>query len=65
MNRYRRPPYIDPQTNVHFDTSGPEFEGWLTKRSAWLQVSVTTCAVSYSYQSYSLTEKNSFLMRTS
>jgi len=37
MNRISRPPYIDPQTNLHFDANSVEFEGWLTKQSEWLQ----------------------------
>jgi len=31
----RRPPYVDPQTNINYDVSGGEFEGWLTKKSMW------------------------------
>merc|ERR1712071_115933 len=37
MNRYRRPPFVDPQTNVHYDANNAEFSGWLTKQSAWLK----------------------------
>jgi len=37
MNRFRRPPYVDPVTNMHYDANGAEFEGWLTKQSAWLK----------------------------
>ena len=33
------PPYIDPQTNIQYDTNNTEFEGWLTKQSMWLKVS--------------------------
>mmetsp|Transcript_39498 Transcript_39498/g.58028 ORF Transcript_39498/g.58028 Transcript_39498/m.58028 type:complete len:149 (-) Transcript_39498:523-969(-) len=32
-----RPPYIDPNTNIRYDTDNPEFEGWLTKQSMWIK----------------------------
>jgi len=32
-----RPPYIDPETQVIYDTNNPEYEGWLTKQSMWLK----------------------------
>jgi hypothetical protein len=34
-----RPPYVDPTTNIIYDTDSPEYEGWLTKQSMWLKVS--------------------------
>ncbi|KAL7561236.1 hypothetical protein ACA910_004157 [Epithemia clementina (nom. ined.)] len=34
---YQRPPYVDPETNIVYDTSNAEYEGWLTKQSAWLK----------------------------
>ena len=34
-----RPPYVDPNTNIIFDTDNAEYEGWLTKQSMWLKVS--------------------------
>ena len=33
-----RPPYVDPNTNIIFDTDNAEYEGWLTKQSMWLKV---------------------------
>lgn len=33
-----RPPYVDPTTNIIYDTDSPEYEGWLTKQSMWLKV---------------------------
>jgi hypothetical protein len=33
-----RPPYVDPNTNIIYDTDNPEYEGWLTKQSMWLKV---------------------------
>jgi hypothetical protein len=35
----RRPPYIDPTTNIAYDVDNPDYEGWLTKQSAWMKVS--------------------------
>jgi len=32
-----RPPYIDPTTGVHHDCSNANFEGYLTKQSAWIR----------------------------
>mmetsp|Transcript_7405 Transcript_7405/g.10063 ORF Transcript_7405/g.10063 Transcript_7405/m.10063 type:complete len:158 (-) Transcript_7405:314-787(-) len=32
-----RPPYVDPNTQICFDATNPEFEGWLTKQSMWLK----------------------------
>ncbi|KAG7337818.1 PH domain containing protein [Nitzschia inconspicua] len=32
-----RPPYVDPNTNIIYDTDRPEYEGWLTKQSMWLK----------------------------
>lgn len=37
MTPIYRPPFIDPQTNIQFDTNDTEFEGWLTKQSMWLK----------------------------
>ncbi len=33
-----RPPYVDPTTNIIYDTDNPEYQGWLTKQSMWLKV---------------------------
>jgi hypothetical protein len=33
-----RPPYVDPTTQIIYDVDNPEYEGWLTKQSAWLKV---------------------------
>ena len=35
-----RPPYVDPNTNIIYDTDNAEYEGWLTKQSMWLKVRV-------------------------
>lgn len=35
--RLMRPPYVDPNTNIIYDTSDAEYEGWLTKQSTWLK----------------------------
>mmetsp|Transcript_16257 Transcript_16257/g.45068 ORF Transcript_16257/g.45068 Transcript_16257/m.45068 type:complete len:204 (-) Transcript_16257:293-904(-) len=32
-----RPPYVDPTTNIMYDTDNSEYEGWLTKQSVWLK----------------------------
>ncbi|GMH81905.1 hypothetical protein TrVE_jg6509 [Triparma verrucosa] len=32
-----RPAYTDSSTNIRYDCSNGEFEGWLTKQSAWLK----------------------------
>lgn len=32
-----RPPYVDPTTNIIYDTDNPEYQGWLTKQSMWLK----------------------------
>jgi hypothetical protein len=37
--RIARPPFLDPQTNIIYDTDNAEYEGWLTKQSTWLKVS--------------------------
>ena len=34
-----RPPYVDPTTNIIYDTDNPEYQGYLTKQSMWLKVS--------------------------
>ena len=36
--RIVRPPYVDPQTTIIYDTDNAEYEGWLTKQSTWLKV---------------------------
>ena len=33
-----RAPYVDPNTNIMYETDNPEFHGWLTKQSTWLKV---------------------------
>ena len=33
-----RPHFVDPQTNIVYDTNVADFEGYLTKQSTWLQV---------------------------
>jgi hypothetical protein len=33
-----RPPYVDPNTNIIYDTDNPEYQGYLTKQSMWLKV---------------------------
>lgn len=33
-----RPPYVDPNTNIIYDTDNAEYEGWLTKQSTWMKV---------------------------
>jgi hypothetical protein len=35
-----RPPFVDPTTNIIYDTDQPDYEGWLTKQSMWLKVCV-------------------------
>ncbi len=30
-------PYTDPNTGKTFDTSNPDFSGWLSKQSVWLK----------------------------
>eukprot|EP00970_Alexandrium_tamarense_P012120 scaffold2748_cov193-Alexandrium_tamarense.AAC.28 len=37
MSRLMRPPYIDPDTGVAYDTDKGEYEGYLTKQSMWLR----------------------------
>mmetsp|Transcript_6587 Transcript_6587/g.18419 ORF Transcript_6587/g.18419 Transcript_6587/m.18419 type:complete len:212 (-) Transcript_6587:236-871(-) len=34
---FHRPPYVDPDTHIVHDASNAEYEGWLTKQSAWLK----------------------------
>lgn len=36
--RLMRPHFVDPQTNIVFDTNDADFEGYLTKQSTWLKV---------------------------
>jgi hypothetical protein len=36
--RIMRPPYVDPTTNIIYDTDNAEYEGWLTKQSSWIKV---------------------------
>ena len=38
MSRLHRPPYVDPATNICYDTTESDYEGWLTKQSMWLKV---------------------------
>ncbi len=38
--RIIRAPFIDPITGVAYDTNNSEFEGYLTKQSLWLRVSL-------------------------
>lgn len=33
-----RQPFTDPNTNIIYDVDNPEYEGWLTKQSAWVKV---------------------------
>ena len=33
MNRI----YTDPATGIRYDTSNPDYQGWLTKQSVWLK----------------------------
>jgi len=40
--RIMRPPFVDPQTNIIYDTDNAEYEGWLTKQSMWLKVRSAT-----------------------
>mmetsp|Transcript_11959 Transcript_11959/g.16975 ORF Transcript_11959/g.16975 Transcript_11959/m.16975 type:complete len:176 (-) Transcript_11959:209-736(-) len=37
MSRLARAPYVDPVSQVIYDTNHPEYEGWLTKESMWLK----------------------------
>mmetsp|Transcript_47439 Transcript_47439/g.70575 ORF Transcript_47439/g.70575 Transcript_47439/m.70575 type:complete len:164 (-) Transcript_47439:180-671(-) len=37
MSRIARPHFIDPNTNIIYDTNDADFEGWLTKQSVWLK----------------------------
>ena len=32
-----RPPFTDPNSGEKFDTTSPNFEGWLTKQSVWMK----------------------------
>jgi hypothetical protein len=36
--RLMRPHFVDPQTNIVYDTNSADFEGYLTKQSTWLKV---------------------------
>ena len=38
--RIIRAPFIDPVTGIAYDTNNSEFEGYLTKQSLWLRVSL-------------------------
>mmetsp|Transcript_1636 Transcript_1636/g.4875 ORF Transcript_1636/g.4875 Transcript_1636/m.4875 type:complete len:138 (+) Transcript_1636:140-553(+) len=33
----RRGVFVDPNTNVRYETSNPDYQGWLTKQSVWLK----------------------------
>ncbi|KAI2506314.1 hypothetical protein MHU86_8144 [Fragilaria crotonensis] len=35
--RLMRPHFVDPQTNIVYDTNSADYEGWLTKQSSWLK----------------------------
>jgi len=59
--RLMRPPYVDPNTNIIYDTDNPEYEGWLTKQSMWLKVSYCTIVSFYDTSSHSHTMLLSFL----
>merc|ERR1719343_1185314 len=37
MRSMSRPPYVDPNTNIIYDTDNAEYEGFLTKQSMWLK----------------------------
>jgi hypothetical protein len=37
-NVIRRPPFVDPDTNIVYDVNDPDYEGWLFKQSQWLKV---------------------------
>ncbi len=37
-----RPPYVDPNTNIIYETDNAEYEGFLTKQSMWLRVSTNS-----------------------
>mmetsp|Transcript_30259 Transcript_30259/g.88501 ORF Transcript_30259/g.88501 Transcript_30259/m.88501 type:complete len:160 (+) Transcript_30259:91-570(+) len=37
MSRLHRPPFVDPTTNICYDTDNSDCEGWLTKQSMWLK----------------------------
>jgi len=32
-----RKAFTDPQTGIKYETTNPEFQGWLTKQSSWLK----------------------------
>ena len=36
-SRLARPAFVDPTTNIMYDTDQAEYEGWLTKQSMWLK----------------------------
>jgi hypothetical protein len=36
--RMTRPPYVDPITNIVYETEPSDYEGYLTKQSVWLKV---------------------------
>jgi hypothetical protein len=42
----RRPPFVDPTTNIVYDVNDPDYEGWLYKQSQWLKVMYLSCIVS-------------------
>jgi len=44
-----RPPYIDPNTHIRYDTNNSEFEGWLTKQSMWVKVRYQTASAVIAY----------------
>jgi len=36
-SRLARPAFVDPATNIMYETDQAEYEGWLTKQSMWLK----------------------------
>jgi hypothetical protein len=45
--RLMRPHFVDPQTNIVYDTNSADFEGYLTKQSTWLKVCTGMLFVSW------------------
>ena len=43
MRSMSRPPYVDPNTNIIYETDNAEYEGYLTKQSMWLKVGHCDC----------------------
>lgn len=56
--RLARPPYVDPNTNIIYDTDNPEYAGFLTKQSMWLKVTRRrTAAVVVFAEGFSASER--------